>query len=85
MEQVRIVFVASVVHVVFGKPLKPAQLGPLQVNWSEKYCPGPQVVSVPFKVVISTKPSSRTSIKADRNEGQKWSKTKDLESWTYYT
>ena len=61
MEQVRVVFVASDVHVVFGKPLKPAQLGPLQVNWSEKYCPGPQVVSVPFKVVISTNPSFGTA------------------------
>lgn len=71
MEQVRVVLVASDVHVVFGKPLKPAQLGPLQVNLSEKYCPGPQVVSVPFKVVISTNPSLRTGNKADSNESQK--------------
>lgn len=55
MEQITFVFVASATHVVFGKPVKPAQLGPLQVNCNEKYCPGPQVVSFPFNVVISTK------------------------------
>jgi hypothetical protein len=50
--QLSVFDVGSEVHVVPGKSANSSQLGPLQTNWYPKSCPGPQLVNVPFKVVM---------------------------------
>jgi hypothetical protein len=49
-EQVNVV--PSSVHVVFGKPFRSTQLGPVHVYCKEKAWPGPQEVTVPLADVI---------------------------------
>jgi len=44
--------VPSSVQVVFGKPLRSTQLGPVQVYCKENVWPGPQDVRVPLADVI---------------------------------
>jgi hypothetical protein len=54
--------------VVPGKSANSSQLGPLQTNWYPKSCPGPQLVNVPFKVVVMVLETIEMKYPRDRRD-----------------